>query len=55
MNYGQTRQFHQASLSAQNALDLARAAGDKKFAQEIKKWLDTYNQLSESMKKSDNK
>ena len=50
MNYGQARQFRQAALSAQKALDLARAAGDKKFAQEIKKWLDIYKQLSEPLK-----
>jgi tetratricopeptide (TPR) repeat protein len=54
MNYGQTRQFHQAALSAQKALDLAHAAGDKKFAQEIKKWLDIYKQLSEPLKNNNN-
>jgi len=48
MNYGEARQFRQAALFAQKALDLARAAGDKKLAQEIKKWLDIYKQLSRS-------
>jgi tetratricopeptide (TPR) repeat protein len=54
MNYGQARQFRQASLSAQKALDLARAAGDNKFAQEIKKWLDIYKQLNEPLKNKNN-
>ena len=46
MNYGQARQFRQASLSAQKALDLAHAAGDQKLAQEIKKWLELFKQQS---------
>jgi tetratricopeptide (TPR) repeat protein len=54
MNYGQARQFRQAALSAQKALDFARAAGDKKFEQEIKKWLDIYKQLSEPLKNNNN-
>jgi len=46
MNYGEARQFRQASLSAQKALDLAHAAGDQKLAQEIKKWLELFKQQS---------
>jgi len=46
MNYGETRQFRQASLFAQKALDLAHAAGDQKLAQEIKKWLELFKQQS---------
>jgi tetratricopeptide (TPR) repeat protein len=48
MNYGEKRQFRQAALSAQKALELARAAGDKQFEQEIEKWLKIYKQLSNS-------
>jgi len=48
MNYGEARQFRQASLSAQKALDLAHAAGDQKLAQEIKKWLELFKQQSGS-------
>ena len=48
MNYGQARQFHQAALFAQKALNLAQAAGDQKFAQEIKKWLELFKQQSAS-------
>jgi len=48
MNYGRARQFRQALLSAQKALDLAHAAGDQKLTQKIKKWLDIYKQLSNS-------
>jgi tetratricopeptide (TPR) repeat protein len=48
MNYGEARQFRQAALFAQKAFDLARAAGDRKLAQEIQKWLDIYKQLSGS-------
>jgi tetratricopeptide (TPR) repeat protein len=44
MNYGEARQFRQAALFAQKALDLARAAGDQQFAQEIKKWLELFKQ-----------
>jgi tetratricopeptide (TPR) repeat protein len=46
MNYGEARQFRQASLFAQKALDLAHAAGDQKLAQEIKKWLELFKQQS---------
>ncbi len=46
MNYGEARQFRQASLFAQKALDLAQAAGDQQFAQEIKKWLELFKQQS---------
>jgi Flp pilus assembly protein TadD len=55
MNYGEARQFRQAALSAQKALDLARSAGDKKFEQEIGKWLKIYKQLSESPEKNDSR
>jgi tetratricopeptide (TPR) repeat protein len=51
MNYGEKRQFRQAVLSAQKALDLAHAAGDEKFMYEIEKWLKIYEQLSDSPKK----
>lgn len=47
MNYGEARQFRQAVQSAQKALDLARATGDQNLAQEIKKWLDIYNQAQQ--------
>ena len=49
MNYGEARQFRQAALSAQKALDLARAAGDQKLAQEINKWLEFFKQQSGSL------
>jgi tetratricopeptide (TPR) repeat protein len=52
MNYGQARQFHKAFLSAQKAHDLAIAAGDKRFIQEIKKWLDIYRNLSNSQREN---
>ena len=48
MNYGQARQFRQAALFAQKALDLAHATGDQQFAQEIKKWLELFKQQSAS-------
>jgi hypothetical protein len=54
MNYGEARQYNKAFLSTQKALDLALAAGDKKFAQEIKKWLDIYKHLSNSSRENDN-
>jgi len=55
MNYGEARRFHEAAQSAQKALDLAQAAGDKEFAQEIKKWLKIYKELNSSVKTSDEK
>jgi tetratricopeptide (TPR) repeat protein len=55
MNYGEARQYNEAVLSAQKALDLARSAGDKKFEQEIEKWLKIYKQLSDSSEKNDSK
>jgi len=55
MNYGEAHQFNEAALSAQKALDLARAAGDEQFMQEIEKWLKIYKELSDSSEKTDNK
>ena len=55
MNYGEARRFNEAASSAKKALDLAQAAGDKQFVQEIEKWLKIYKQLSESSEKNDNK
>ncbi|OHB80386.1 MAG: hypothetical protein A2Z25_17070 [Planctomycetes bacterium RBG_16_55_9] len=44
-NYAESRQFHEAVLSAQKALDLARSAGDKKLVQAISERLELYRQL----------
>ena len=55
MNYGEARRFREAEQSASKALDLARAAGDKAFAQEIKKWLEIYKELNDSVKTNDKK
>ena len=45
-HYAEARRFHEAVLFEKKAFRLAQAAGDVKFAQEIKKWLDIYKQLS---------
>jgi hypothetical protein len=50
MNFGEARRFREAEQSAQKALDLATAAGDKALAKEIKKWLDIYKELNDSAK-----
>ena len=55
MNYGEARQFHKAFQSAQKAHNLALAAGDKRFIQEIKKWLDIYRNLSNSQRENNDK
>jgi tetratricopeptide (TPR) repeat protein len=53
-HYAEARRFHEAFLSEEKALDLARAAGYQKLAQEIEKRLEIYKQLSGSANKSDN-
>ncbi|MFZ2146193.1 MAG: tetratricopeptide repeat protein [Sedimentisphaerales bacterium] len=53
-HYAEARRFHEAFLSEEKALDLARAAGYQKLAQEIEKRLEIYKQLSGSVNKSDN-
>ncbi len=47
-HYAEARQFRKAVSFEEKALTLADAAGDVKFAQEIKKWLNIYKQLSNS-------
>ncbi len=47
-HYAEARRFRQAVSFEEKALTLANAAGDVKFAQEIKKWLDIYKKLSNS-------
>jgi tetratricopeptide (TPR) repeat protein len=49
MNFGEARRFREAERSAQKAFDLATAAGDKPFAMEIKKWLEIYRELNDSV------
>jgi len=44
--YAEARRFREAVLFEEKAFRLAEAVGDVKFAQEIKKWLDIYKQLS---------
>jgi len=46
--YAEARRFREAVLFEEKAFRLAQAAGDVKFTQEIKKWLDIYKQLSNS-------
>jgi len=48
MKYAEARRFHEATLATQRALDLARAAGDENFIQEISKRLALYRQLDNS-------
>ena len=47
-HYAEARRFREAVSFEEKALTLANAAGDVKLAQEIKKWLDIYKQLSNS-------
>jgi Flp pilus assembly protein TadD len=46
--YAEARQFHEAASHEEKALDLARAAGYEKLAQEFEKWLKVYKGLSNS-------
>jgi tetratricopeptide (TPR) repeat protein len=48
MKYAEARRFHEAVLATQKALDLARAAGDQRSAQEIGERLKLYKQLDSS-------
>jgi tetratricopeptide (TPR) repeat protein len=48
MNYAEARQFRQAILSAEKALNLARAGGDERLAAEIEKCLKLYRQVGDS-------
>jgi tetratricopeptide (TPR) repeat protein len=54
-HYAEARRFPEAVLSEEKALKLARDAGYQKLAQQIKKSLEIYKQLSGSLKKSDNR
>jgi len=54
-HYAEARRFTEAVLFETKALELARAAGYQKLAQQIVKRLEIYKQLSGSLKKSDNK
>ncbi|MHC4737781.1 MAG: tetratricopeptide repeat protein [Planctomycetota bacterium] len=47
-HYAEVRRFREAALFEEKALTLADAVGDVKLAQEIKKCLDIYKQLSNS-------
>ena len=47
-HYAEARRFREAVVFEEKAFRLAQAAGDVKFTQEIKKWLDIYKQLSNS-------
>ena len=49
-HYAQARQFHEATLHEEKALELARAAGYQKSAQEFEKRLELYRRLSDSPK-----
>jgi hypothetical protein len=44
-HHAQARRFHEAVLSEEKALKLARAAGYQNLEKEIKKRLETYKQL----------
>ncbi|MFC1633587.1 tetratricopeptide repeat protein [Planctomycetota bacterium] len=44
-HYAQDRRFHEAVLSEEKALELARAAGFQQLEKEIEKWLKAYKQL----------
>jgi tetratricopeptide (TPR) repeat protein len=50
-SYAEARQFREAALSEEKALELARAAGYQKLAQEITKRLEIYKQLANSSSK----
>ena len=47
-HYAGAHQFHKATLHEEKALELARAAGYKKLAQEFENWLKVYKGLSSS-------
>jgi len=47
-HYAGARQFHEATSHEEKALQLARAAGYEKLAQEFEKWLKAYKGLSNS-------
>ncbi|UCE50591.1 MAG: tetratricopeptide repeat protein [Phycisphaerales bacterium] len=49
-HYAQARQFREATLHEEKALELARAAGYQKSAQEFEKWLKLYKRLRDSPK-----
>jgi tetratricopeptide (TPR) repeat protein len=46
--YAEAHRFHEATSHEEKALDLARAAGYEKLAQEFEKWLKVYKRLSSS-------
>jgi tetratricopeptide (TPR) repeat protein len=50
MKYAEARRFHEAVTATQRALDLARAAGDERSAQEISQRLALYKQLDNASK-----
>jgi len=54
-HFAEARRFQEAVSFEEKALKLARAAGYQKLVQEFNKRPDIYKQLSESLKKSDNK
>jgi tetratricopeptide (TPR) repeat protein len=47
-HYADVRQFDQATLREEKALELARAAGYEKLTHEFEKWLKVYERLSKS-------
>ena len=50
-HYAQARRFHEAVLSEEKALELARAAGFQQLEKEVEKWLKAYRQLDNSSSK----
>jgi tetratricopeptide (TPR) repeat protein len=55
MNYAEARRFREAVLSAQKALNLARAGGNQGLIQEITRSLEVFSQLENSSGGSDGK
>ncbi|MFB0524478.1 MAG: tetratricopeptide repeat protein [Phycisphaerae bacterium] len=53
IHYAELRRFREAILSAEKALELARAAGEKQLAAKIKKQLELFKQVDKSLKESD--
>jgi len=53
-HFAEARRFQEAVSFEEKALKLARAAGYQKLAQQIKKRLDIYKQLSEPLKSNNN-
>ena len=53
MHYAEARRFREAILSAEKALELARAVGEKQLAAKIKKQLELFKQVNKSLKESD--